>query len=248
MDLGLKDRVAFVSGASSGLGLACATALACEGCRVAVCSRQEQRIRSAAERIREEAEVDEDRVLPIVCDVTDEEQIREALGRTVEQFGKLEILITNAGGPPSGYVEDFDAAEWRAALELNLMSTVNLTRHALPYIREAAHAANGFGRIVMITSISAKQPIPSLYLSNASRAGVQGFAKSLAEQVGPEGITVNTVLPSYTRTERLTDLAQSIQSRTGKTPAEVEAGWAGASALKRLGEPDEFASVVAFLA
>lgn len=247
MDFGLTDRIAFVAGASSGLGRAAAAELAHEGCRVALCSRSEDRIREAAAAIAEDAGVDEGRLLPLTCDVTDEAQIERAIARTVEAFGGLNVLLTNAGGPPSGGIDDFDAGEWRRALELNLMSTINLCRHALPPLRTAAEA-DGHARILMVTSVSAKQPIPNLDLSNTARAGVQGFAKSLAGELGPAGITVNTLLPGYTRTERLAELAEETQARTGQSRTEVEAGWAENNALRRIGTPDEFAAAVAFLA
>lgn len=249
MDLGLQDRVALIAGSSSGLGLASAIELAREGCRVALCSRHEERINAAADVVRAEAGVsDPGNVLPIVCDVTDEQQVQQAIERTVSHFGKLEILITNAGGPPAGFIDDLSTEQWRSAIELNLMSTINLCRHALPHIREAVRQEDGLGRILMITSVSAKQPIPNLMLSNTARAGVQGFAKSLAEQLGPDGITVNTILPGYTRTDRLENLSQSIQKQTGKTPEQVEEVWAAGTALKRIGLPEEFAAAVAFLA
>lgn len=248
MDLGLKDRIAFIAGASSGLGRAVATLLAREGCRVALCSRSDTRIQTAAEEIRRTTEVEVGRLLPLTCDVTDEAQIQEAIRQTVDRFGGLNILVTNAGGPPSGAALDFDAGAWRDALELNLLSTINLCRHALPHLRAAARSKPApLARIVMVTSVSAKQPIPGLALSNVARAGVQGFAKSLAEEVGPEGITVNTILPGYTRTERLTGLAESTQRRTGKSRQEVEKEWASDSALKRIGTPEEFAAAVTFL-
>ena len=247
MDLGLTDRVAFVAGASSGLGMAAATELAREGARLAICSRSEERIEEAARRIREVAGVQDDRVLPLVCDVRDEAAIEAAVGRTSEHFGGLHVLVTNAGGPPSGTVEDFDAEAWRGALELNLLSTINLCRHALPHLRRAARE-DGLGRIIMVTSVSAKQPIPNLYLSNVARAGVQGFAKSLAEEAGADGITVNTILPGHTRTDRLEELVASIRERTGQAAEEVEAGWAANTALKRIGEPEEFAAALTFLA
>jgi 3-oxoacyl-[acyl-carrier protein] reductase len=246
MDLGLTDRVAFVAGASSGLGHAAAAELAHEGCRVALCSRSASRITDAADAIASEAGVDADRLLPLACDVTDEAQIEDAIADTVAHFGGLNVLLTNAGGPPSGSVDDFDADDWRDAVELNLMSTINLCRHALPHLREAAD--DGLARILMVTSVSAKQPIPNLDLSNTARAGVQGFAKSLANDLGPAGITVNTLLPGYTRTERLKDLAETIQARTGQSYDEVEADWAEDNALKRIGTTEEFAAAVAFLA
>lgn len=247
MDLELRDRIAFVSGASGGLGFASALELAREGCRVVVSSRSGDRIREAAERIVRETGVDPDRVIALTCDVTQEEQIADAVGEAVRTFGGINVLVTNAGGPPSGFVDDFDAEDWRQALELNLVSTVNLVRHALAPLREAA-TTSGHARIIMVTSLSAKQPIPSLYLSNASRAGVQGFAKSLAEELGPSGITVNTVLPGYTRTQRLSELAEEIAKRTGQTLEEIEEDWARQNAVRRLGEPFEFAATVAFLA
>ena len=132
-------------------------------------------------------------------------------------------------------------------LELNLISTINLCRHGLPLLNQAA-ARDGHARIVMVTSIAAKQPIGTLYLSNTARAGVQGFAKTLSEEVGPLGITVNTVLPGFTRTERLQHLVDDLMERTGKTAAEVEAGWAASAALRRIADPEEFAAVVTFLA
>ncbi len=247
MDLGLQNRVAFVAGASKGLGYAVARALLHEGARVALASRDAGRIEAAAARLQDEAGVDANRLLPIACDVTDEAQVRDALGQAASTLGALHILVTNAGGPPAGYIADFDAAQWRAALDLNLMSTINLCRHALPFLRRAVQE-DEHARILMITSVSAKEPIPNLYLSNVARAGVQAFMKSLSEEVGPEGITVNTVLPGYTRTERLTDLADAIQERTGQSHEDIEAGWAAANALRRIGEPEEFAAAVAFLA
>lgn len=248
MDLGLQGRTAFVAGASSGLGFAVARELVREGCRVTLCSRDSARITAAAERLVLSTGADPSHVLALPCDVTDESSIRETIARATGTFGPLNILVTNAGGPPTGQVDDFEASDWDAAIRLNLMSTINLTRHALPSLREAAAAENPLGRVIMISSISAKQPISTLYLSNVSRAGVQGFAKSLAEELGPAGITVNTVLPGYTRTDRLQNLAASLQARTGRSVSDIEAGWAASSALKRIGTEDEFAAAVTFLA
>jgi len=162
-------------------------------------------------------------------------------------FGSLNILVPNAGGPPPGKIDDFSADVWRDALELNLISTINLTRNALPYLRSAASEPDGFGRILMISSLTAKQPVPSLYLSNVSRAGVQGFAKSLSEELGIDGITVNTILPGYTRTDRLSHLSQAQSERTGKSVEDVEEEWAIDTALKRIGTEDEFAAAATFL-
>lgn len=244
MDLGLDGKAAFVTGASSGLGFAVARELSHEGCRVAICSRSEQRIAEAENAIAEETG---GIVKGIVCNVTEEEDVRNAISQTVHAFGGLNLLVTNAGGPPAGFIDDLSTEQWRHAIQLNLMSTINLCRAALPHLRTAAKQDHALARILMVTSISAKQPIPNLYLSNTARAGVQGFAKSLAEEVGPEGITVNTILPGYTRTDRLTELAENIQSKSGKSLNAIEDEWAENSALKRIAEPSEFAAAAVFL-
>lgn len=247
MDLGLDGRAAFIAGSSSGLGYAVARELVREGCRVAICSRDRKRIKAAAERLIEETGARDDHVMPIECDVTAEREVNDAVDRTAEHYGELNIVVTNAGGPPAGFIDDFSTDDWKAALDLNLLSTINLCRAALPHLRKAAVGPDALARILMITSISAKQPIPNLYLSNTARAGVQGFAKSLAEEVGPEGITVNTILPGYTRTDRLAELAENIREASDQSLEDVEAGWSAASALKRIADPSEFAAAAAFL-
>lgn len=247
MDLGLTNRTAFVAGASKGLGRAAALNLVREGALVAICSRNEERIAAAADEICAEAGVADDRVLPLECDVTDADAVEDAIQETVETFGGLHVLVTNAGGPPSGAATDVSADDYREAVELNLMSTISMCETALPHLRTAA-VEDDHARIVMVTSVSAKQPIPTLALSNTARAGVQGYAKSLADDLGPDGITVNTVLPGYTRTARLEDLADDIQEDTGQSYDEIEADWADQNALPRIGEPNEFAVAVAFLA
>jgi len=211
---------------------------------VAICSRYAERIENAASSLSHLGDV-----IPFACDVTDEDQITSTVEATAEHFaGRINVLVTNAGGPPSGFIEDFDADDWRRGIELNLMSTINLCRHALPFVRAAAQEPDRHARILMITSISAKQPVPNLYISNTARAGVQGFCKSLAEELGPESITVNTVLPGYTETERLMDLATATNKRTGQSIDDVYADWSEMTAVKRLGKPAEFAAAVTFLA
>lgn len=246
MDLRLNDAAALVAGASSGLGRAIARQLLMEGCRVAICSRSADRINNAREWLIDQTGCTPDAVAALTCDVTDESDIQSAIRIAADQFGGLNLLVTNAGGPPTGQIDDLSTDDWRSALELNLVSTINLSRAALPHLRNAAKAGK-HASILMITSLSAKQPIPSLYLSNVSRAGVQGFAKSLSEEVGPEGITVNTILPGYTRTDRLSHLSESLNERTGTSIEEIEAGWAANSALKRIGTEDEFAAASTFL-
>ena len=191
MDLGLSNRTAFVAGASKGLGRATAHELAQEGCNVALCSRDGDRIRTAAEAIRDDTGAE---VLPLVCDVTDAEQVESAIAQTANTFGSLHVLVTNAGGPPSGAATELDPSDYRDAVELNLMSTISLCDAALPHLRTAA-AEDDHARIVMVTSVSSKQPIPTLALSNTARAGGQRYAKSRADDLGPTAITVNTVLP-----------------------------------------------------
>jgi len=244
MDLGLRGTAAFVAGASSGLGYAVARELAFEGCLVAICSRSYERISRAAEKIMGETGGE---VHGIACDVSIEADVRRAIDDAAGALGGLNILVTNAGGPPLGRMDILTTDQWSDAIQLNLMSTVNLCRAALPHLREATASADPLARILMITSISAKQPIPNLMLSNAARAGVQGFAKTLAEELGPEGITVNTILPGYTRTDRLTQLAEGIREKTGQSLKDIEADWASDSVLKRIADPSEFAAAAAFL-
>ncbi len=247
MDFELDGKSAFIAGASSGLGLATATSLAKEGCSIAICSRNQERINQAAESISKQDWSDPAKIYPIVCDVTKESEVRQAIQKCVEKFGSLHILFANAGGPKTGLIDDFSQDDWIEGIELNLISTINLCRHALPFLRTAAQK-DQHARILILTSIAAKQPIGSLYLSNTSRAGVQGFAKTLSEEVGKEGITVNTLLPGFTRTERLQHLVEYLMKQEGKTKNEVESGWASQASLKRLAEPWEFASAATFLA
>lgn len=245
MNLGLSDSVAFVAGASSGLGRAVAKELLLEGARVAICSRNKDRIEAAAEDLRKLVD-DPSRVLAVACDVTDEAQIEAAFDQTIAAFGHINLLLTNSGGPATGKIDDFAASDWRNAIELNLMSTINLTRYALPWLRKSVSDSRHTS-ILMVTSLSAKQPVPGLYLSNVSRAGVQGFAKSLSEEIGQEGITVNTILPGYTKTDRLTHLSESLNAQTGKSIESIESGWSANSALRRIGTEDEFAAAAVFL-
>jgi 3-oxoacyl-[acyl-carrier protein] reductase len=239
MNLGLKGKVAIVAAASSGLGKATALALATEGAQVAVSARREVELNAAAEEIRRATDAT---VLPVVADVTDFEQVRQLVSQTSRILGSVDILVANAGGPPAGFFDDFDAEHYRSALELNLISTINLCREAVPHMRE-----RGWGRIVAITSIAAKQPVENLILSNTARAGVLGFMKSLSQQVAEQGITVNTVCPGYHLTERLKTLAAGMAQRAGVSVEDIYARWSGSTPMKRIGDPSEFASVVAFL-
>lgn len=239
MDFGLKGRAAIVAAASSGLGKATALELAAEGANVVITARSEETLQSSAEEIRSATNAD---VIAIAGDVTSDEHIRRLVIEAKDRFGRLDIVVANAGGPPAGYLDDFEAKDYRQALELNLMSTINLCREAVPHMRNQR-----WGRIVAITSVAAKQPIDHLILSNTARAGVLGFMKSLSAQVAADGITVNTVCPGYHLTERLKNLAASTAQKEGATVEEIYERWAASTPIKRIGNPREFAAVVAFL-
>jgi 3-oxoacyl-[acyl-carrier protein] reductase len=174
--------------------------------------------------------------------VTVEADIRNLVQLTKSRFGSIDILVTNAGGPPAGFFDDFTADHYRQAVELNLISTINLCREVIPHMR-----AKRWGRIVAITSIAAKQPVENLILSNTARAGVLGFIKTLSQQVASDGITVNSVLPGYHLTERLKSLGSLTAEREGIPAEEVYSRWAASTSVRRVGEPREFAAVVAFL-
>ncbi len=240
MDLQLHGRVAAVAAASKGLGKAVALELLKEGAQVAICSRDPARIQAAADELRATTGGE---VFPIVADLTTLEGCRHFIQATVDHFGQLDILVTNAGGPPSGPAESFDDAAWQAALALNLLSTVRMVNEALPHLKQSDQ-----GRVIAITSISAKQPLNNLVLSNATRAGVIGYIKTLANELGHTGITFNAVLPGWTRTARVDELLQNLAKTRGVTPEQVESGITAAIPARRMGRPDEFAAVVTFLA
>lgn len=234
MDLGLKDQVALVTAASQGLGAAVALGFAAEGAKVAICSRDKGRIETRAAAIREQTGAP---VFPIAADV---ERLVRA---TVDRYGRLDILITNAGGPPAAPFLDLSPGDFEAAFRLNLMSAVQLCYAAVPQMLEQES-----GSIVTITSISVKQPIENLVLSNSIRLGVIGLTKTLANELGPKGIRVNSVLPGWTRTDRVMELLNSRSAINGTT-AEIEAERiVNSFPLGRMAEPEEFANVTVFLA
>lgn len=239
MDLGLKDKAALVAGASAGLGFACAKVLFSEGARVAICSRDEKRITAAAESLTD----DRARVLPVVCDLTQRDQIKKLITTVTDAFGRIDIVVTNCGGPPLGQHDTIDENEWELAYHLTFMSAVRLIQGVLPGMKDRR-----LGRIILSTSISAKQPVDNLLLSNAYRSGLLGYAKTVSREVAPFGITINTVLPGYTRTERLDYLAEGLSKQSGRTKDEVFADWRIMVPAGRLGRPEELGSLVAFLA
>jgi 3-oxoacyl-[acyl-carrier protein] reductase len=239
MDLGIKGRTAVVTAASTGLGFACAMELAKEGAGIVLNARDEVKLRSAAALIHDATGT---KVVSVSGDVTDSDQVKDLADRALREFGSLDILVTNAGGPPAGAFDDFDESDYRRAIELNLISIISLCRHAVPPMRK-----RGWGRIVAITSIAAKQPVSELILSNTARAGALGFLKSLSQQVATDGITVNTVCPGYHLTERLRSLAGVSAKEEGIDLEQALSRMAQAVPMKRTGTPEEFAAVVAFL-
>ncbi|HJZ84345.1 MAG TPA: SDR family oxidoreductase [Polyangia bacterium] len=240
MDLGLSGCVALVAAASRGLGFASAQALAHEGADLALCARTAEAAQSAARAIADQTGR---RAIGLRADVRSADQITEAVASTVRELGRLDILVTNAGGPPPGGFRDADDAGWTGAFELNVLSAVRLVRAALPHLERS-----GRGRVILLSSTSVKQPIDGLILSNAVRIGVAGLAKSLANELGPARITVNQVCPGRIDTDRVRELDQAIAKRSGSSPEQVRRGHERAIPLGRYGRPEEFGAVVAFLA
>jgi 3-oxoacyl-[acyl-carrier protein] reductase len=239
MDLGIKDRIALVTASSRGLGREAARALAAEGVKLSLCARGEEALSGTAESIREEFGVD---VLSTVCDLTDEQQARGLVKKTADHYGRIDILVVNCGGPPPGAFVDHHADRWRAAVDLNLMSAVYLVQEAAPRM-----IPKRWGRIVFSTSISVKQPIDGLILSNSVRAAVVGMGKTLANELGRHGILVNSVCPGYFLTDRVKELAEQNAQKTGGKPQDMIDRWAGQSVLGRVAQPEEFGPLVAFL-
>ncbi len=239
MDLGFKNRVALVAAASRGLGRAVAEELAAEGAQLIICSRSEAKINRAAEEIASSSGA---KVLAMAADVSNREDVKRLTEFAIDRCGRIDILVTNSGGPPAGAFESFGLDQWEAATKLLLHSSVELARQVLPGMKERR-----WGRILNVTSIAVKQPVENLILSNSLRAAVTGFARTLANEVAPFGITVNNIMPGYTRTERVEELAQMMSAKQGITPADFIERWEKEIPMHRIGEPREFAALAAFL-
>lgn len=241
MDLGLREKVAIVMAASKGLGRASAGALAAEGTRVTIGARGAETLEKTAQEIQQATG---SRVLAVPTDVTRAEDMEGIVAATLREFGRIDILVNNAGGPPAGTFEAFGDAQWQAAFELNLLSTVRLIRLALPHMRET-----GSGRIINIVSTSVKQPIDGLLLSNSIRSGVIGLAKTLSVELAPDNITVNNVCPGRILTDRLRHLYhidERVQQGTSEEAILKE--MAQGVPMGRVGKPAELGAFVAFLA
>ena len=239
MDLGFAGKVALVTGASRGLGKAVAELLASEGASVAIAARDPETLQGAAREIRERSGAD---VFFQPTDVTREDQVAALVDGVIGRFGRIDALVANAGGPPASRFETTELSDWKSGIDLSLLSTILLCRAVVPPMRERRA-----GRIVAVTSISVKQPVDGLILSNTARAGVVGLMKTLSNELGPFGIGVNVVCPGYTRTDRLVELASRLSQQQNVPPESIYARWTSQIPMGRLGEPSEFASVVAFL-
>src|SRR5258707_9086432 len=239
MDLGLKSKVALVAAASRGLGRAVAEELAAEGASLVICSRNAETISNTANEITKATGAE---VLALAADVSQADDVVRLVRSSIERFDRIDILVTNSGGPPAGQFESFRQEDWEAATRLLLFSAVELARNVLPGMKERR-----WGRILNITSIAVKQPVENLILSNSLRAAVTGFARTLANEVAPFGITVNNIMPGYTRTERIEELSRMMAEKEGISPAEFVARWEKEVPMRRLGEPHEFAALAAFL-
>src|SRR5437660_5822489 len=240
MDSGLKNRGVIVAASSQGIGFATAEAFANEGAQVAMCARTEKTLREAADSIQTRTGAE---VYAEPLDVTDGNAVQRFIENVAKRFGRIDVCVTNAGGPPAKNFLSISTDEWRKAVELNLMSTVHLARAVIPHMQR-----HRWGRIITITSVSVKQPVQDLVLSNSVRAAVVGLVKSLSNEFGKDGILVNNVGPGYTATDRLKELAKSRSVALGKNENEIFESWAMDAPLKRLGEPREVADTIVWLA
>lgn len=240
MDLGINRKIALVTAASRGLGRGCAEQLAAEKCRVAICARNAAEIQQAAQEIAAKTGAE---VVGFAADMRKADDIRRLLEDVRQSLGNPDILVTNAGGPPPGTFASTPLEEYEKALNLTLMSAVHLIRGVTP-----AMTANGWGRIIAITSISVKQPIGTLLLSNMARAGLTGFLKTIATELAPHGITVNALLPGTHKTSRIDQLAQHRADLENKLKEDVIKEMMSANPSQTIGDPSDFGAAAAFLA
>ena len=240
MNLGIEGRVALVAAASKGLGRAIADDLAAEGARLVICARGEEALGAAREDIVQRSGA---QVHAVVADVSTEDGIQRVAREALDRFGQVDILVNNAGGPPSGPFEKHEWSAWESAVHLTLRSAVELTRLVLPGMR-----GRRWGRVLNVTSIAVKQPVDGLMLSNSVRAAVTGWARTLANEVARDGVTVNNVMPGFHSTERLVELNAATAKREGIEVAEIQRRTEAQIPMRRLGDPREFGAMVTFLA
>lgn len=239
MDLGLKGRGVIVAASSQGMGRAAAELFAREGAQVAMCARTEKTLRLAADEIRSATRAE---VYAEPLDVTNATAVQKFVEQVAKQFGRIDVCVTNAAGPPAKNFLSVSMDEWRKAIDQNFLSVVHLAKSVIPYMQR-----HRWGRIITITSVSVKLPIPDLILSNAVRSAVVGLVKSLSNEFGKDGILVNNVAPGYTATDRLKELAGTRALAEGVALEKIYEQWAADAPLKRLAEPKEVADVIVWL-
>jgi len=240
MDLGLKGRVAIVTGSSQGIGKAIALGLSQEGARVTICARNEKQLKETAREIESATDVE---VFAVQANLMKEDDIRRLVLKTSQRFGRIDILVNNTGGPPSTTFLETSAEQWREAVNLLLMSVITACSEVIPYMQKGK-----WGRIINMTSFAAKQPAERLVLSNALRAGILGLTKTLSNELAEDGILVNAVCPGWTLTKRVDELAKAQAKKTGKTYEDIIKGWESQIPVKRLAQTKEIADLVVFLA
>jgi 3-oxoacyl-[acyl-carrier protein] reductase len=240
VDLGLRDKVAFVAGGSKGLGKAVAIELSKEGARVAVCARERPELPAAVEEIRS---ITGGEVIGIAADLSISDQAKNFIRKGLEHFGTVDVLVNNAGGPPDRKFLDIGEDLWNFAFRLNLLSAITMIREAVPIMIEKR-----WGRIINLASIAVKQPIEGLILSNTIRIGIVGLAKTLSNELASYNITVNNICPAYTMTERVRKLSAEIAGKKGVSSTEIIRGWESQIPMGRLGRPEEIGALAAFLA
>jgi 3-oxoacyl-[acyl-carrier protein] reductase len=239
MDLGLKDKVAVVFAASKGLGKAAALELAKEGCRIAICSRDKENIKSTAEEIRSKTKSE---VFTSVADVENAKQINEFLSSVHKKWHKIDILVNNAGGPPVKTFEETTDEEWETYFNITFMSVIRAIRAVIPGMKKQK-----WGRIINITSIAVKEPIMGLIYSNSLRLAVVGLAKTLSRELGPDGITIHNVAPGFHRTDGLERIVKK-RMENGEKSEDIYREWEQAVPVRKIGEPEDLAALIAFLA
>lgn len=237
MDLGLQNKVALVAAASKGLGYGVARALASNGAKVSICSRSAGEIQAAAQKLAEETGAE---TLGTACNVTDAVAIDAWVSRTVEQWGRIDALLVNAGGPPAGYFKEISEDQWQAAFEMTLLSSIRMIRAAIPHM-------TGGGAILTVTSSSVREPVERLVLSTVMRSGVVGLVKTLADELAPDAIRVNNLIPGRIDTDRVAHLDQGTADRLGISFEEARQRALQSIPLKRLGTIDDFGAAGAFL-
>jgi 3-oxoacyl-[acyl-carrier protein] reductase len=239
VDLDLNGRIAIIGGASQGIGYGVARQLAEEGAKVVITARREPALAAAAEKIRKDTGAE---VLSVPSDVRKSEDCEKVVAATLKAFGRIDILVNNDGAPPIGMIESFDDVAWQKAVEQNLYSVIRMTRHCIPHMK-----SGGYGRIVNVTSVSTRQPIAGLGLSVATWAGVIAYAKTLSLELGPAGITVNTILPGRVDTGRLELVTRQRAEKEGRDPEKMIAELLHEVPIGRLGRPEDVAGLVALL-